>query len=195
MMRGLFSLLASRPTLGVLFQPSSFSSSSKFFSTTISLEQRRNRETIKTKHKKGKKQGQQLPSSSSPPSFSSSFDLFVSCLPGLEPFLKQELLALGIQPKEEEGRGGGGVEVRVDSLEKVMECHLCLGTASHVLIRCGEPFKVRKGKEERRGREEEKVGDLFWGLMIEPFPPFFPFFFFFFFPFPPPSSRPVPLLN
>eukprot|EP00009_Paramoeba_aestuarina_P010816 CAMPEP_0201542376 /NCGR_PEP_ID=MMETSP0161_2-20130828/72000_1 /ASSEMBLY_ACC=CAM_ASM_000251 /TAXON_ID=180227 /ORGANISM="Neoparamoeba aestuarina, Strain SoJaBio B1-5/56/2" /LENGTH=478 /DNA_ID=CAMNT_0047950021 /DNA_START=91 /DNA_END=1527 /DNA_ORIENTATION=+ len=103
--------------------------------------------------------------SSSPFSPSPSFDLFVSCLPGLEPFLKQELVALGIHPKGggREGKRGGGVEVSVGSLDKVMECHLCLGTASHVFLRCGEPFKARSFAEL-----EHKTSLFPWASLLTP---------------------------
>lgn len=70
-------------------------------------------------------------------------DIFVSCLPGLENVLAQEIEALGCTGIVEAGgvtieAGGSG-----STQELVHSCHLRLGTASHVLIRCGEPFTAR----------------------------------------------------
>ena len=36
------------------------------------------------------------------------------------------------------------------SVESIMKCHLHLGTATHILLRCGEPFKARGMEELRR---------------------------------------------
>ncbi len=59
-------------------------------------------------------------------------DLFAACLPGLEPLLVDELRALGTAPKERPG----GVSFR-GSHELLLRAHLELGTASHLLLRCG----------------------------------------------------------
>jgi putative N6-adenine-specific DNA methylase len=59
------------------------------------------------------------------------FDLFAACLPGLEPLLAAELTALGAEPVP----APGGCAFRGDS-SLLLRAHLCLGTASHVLLRC-----------------------------------------------------------
>jgi len=102
-----------------------------------------------------------------------NFQVFCSCLPGLEPYLYNELLTLGIQPlassapsNENEGdddasgrssrttpsnhprRGGGGVAFTTQSLTQLLSCHLYLGTASHILLRATpKPFQAL-GMEE-----------------------------------------------
>lgn len=81
--------------------------------------------------------------------------VFASCLPGLENILYHEIKGLGpnfvpfhlpednlsksthsIEPSEEPG----GVLFRVSSLSQIFACHLYLGSASHILIRCGGDF-------------------------------------------------------
>ena len=80
------------------------------------------------------------------------FSLFASCLPGLEAILHDELINLGFNPQSSAERliGSGGIAFTVDSVESLMKCHLHLGTATHVLLRCGEPFKARGMEELRR---------------------------------------------
>ena len=80
------------------------------------------------------------------------FSLFASCLPGLEAILHNELINLGFNPQSSAERliGSGGIAFTVDSVESIMKCHLHLGTATHVLLRCGEPFKARGMEELRR---------------------------------------------
>lgn len=73
-------------------------------------------------------------------------DLFVSCLPGLENVLSSELKALRIPHSP----SIAGANLRGASLEQVLQCHLYLGTASHVLLRCGKPFRARSFAELRR---------------------------------------------
>jgi len=109
------------------------------------------------------------------------FPLFASCLPGLEPILYEEITSLGFEPempskqtKRKGNRanarknniltparahtGAGGISFTVDSVESIMKCHLHLGTSTHILLRCGDPFKAR-GMEELR-RKVSKM--LFW---------------------------------
>ena len=77
------------------------------------------------------------------------FSLFASCLPGLEMILHSELVSLGFTPSPPL-IGAGGIAFTVDSVESLMKCHLHLGTATHVLLRCGEAFKARGMEELRR---------------------------------------------
>ena len=88
------------------------------------------------------------------------FSLFASCLPGLEAILRSELVGLGFTPEASSQPliGAGGIAFTVDSVESLMKCHLHLGTATHILLRCSEPFKAR-GMEELR-RKVSKM--LFW---------------------------------
>lgn len=81
-----------------------------------------------------------------------NFSLFASCLPGLEAILHSELVSLGFTPKQSSQPliGAGGIAFTVDSVECLMKCHLHLGTATHILLRCGEPFKARGMEELRR---------------------------------------------
>lgn len=65
-------------------------------------------------------------------------DLFVSCLPGLETLLSAELMALQIDHLVVPG----GATLVSPTISEMMDCHLYLGTASHVLLRCGKPFEA-----------------------------------------------------
>jgi len=111
------------------------------------------------------------PSPSPSPSPSSTtatdFRVFCSCLPGLEPYLYSELLSLGIQPtsappnpntivsvvntkhtRRRDRPLRGGVSFTTRSLDRLLSCHLHLGTASHVFLRATpEPFRAL-GMEE-----------------------------------------------
>lgn len=73
-------------------------------------------------------------------------NLFVSCLPGLEPLLSEELNSLHIPHSQT----AGGADIRSASTEQLLQCHLYLGMASHVLLRCGRPFRARSFAELRR---------------------------------------------
>mmetsp|Transcript_4381 Transcript_4381/g.8065 ORF Transcript_4381/g.8065 Transcript_4381/m.8065 type:complete len:495 (-) Transcript_4381:121-1605(-) len=73
-------------------------------------------------------------------------NLFVSCLPGLEPLLSEELKSLNIPHSQT----AGGANLRDASVKQLLQCHLYLGTASHVLLRCGRPFSARNFAELRR---------------------------------------------
>lgn len=66
-------------------------------------------------------------------------DAYVACHPGLEMFLCQELEALGIAHKVK----GYGATLLSPSIDDLRHCHLYLGTASNVFLRCGEPFSAR----------------------------------------------------
>jgi putative N6-adenine-specific DNA methylase len=57
-------------------------------------------------------------------------DLFISCLPGLEPVLGQELSSLGYSHKE----GRAGCFVPYESMEQIYRLNLSLRTASRVLL-------------------------------------------------------------
>jgi putative N6-adenine-specific DNA methylase len=83
--------------------------------------------------------------------------LFVSCLPGLEPILSHELTALNIPHSKTKG----GVNIRQASVDTITKCHLFLGSASHVLVRCGKAFNVRGFAELSR-----KVARMSWNQWI-----------------------------
>lgn len=79
-------------------------------------------------------------------------DLFAVCLPGLEPFLAEELAAAGL------GRGtiaAGGVAFRGDRAA-LYRAHLELGTATAVLVR------IDRFRATARRELERKVGRLPW---------------------------------
>lgn len=84
-------------------------------------------------------------------------DAYVSCHPGLETFLCQELDALNIAHKVK----GFGVTLSSPSLYDLLNCHLYLGTASNVFLRCGEPFSARA-----LGELERKVEIMPWRKML-----------------------------
>jgi len=65
---------------------------------------------------------------------------YISCQDGLEPFLKQELDMLGIAHKMHKTYGA---HLSHPSVEDLMRCHLFLGTASNIFLRCGDPFTAR----------------------------------------------------
>jgi putative N6-adenine-specific DNA methylase len=88
----------------------------------------------------------------------SHLDVFISCLPGLESILSAEMKALEIDHKTE----AGGVHLINPTTEDIMECHLFLGTASNVLLRCGDPFVVRGLPELRR-----KISKLPWRRILK----------------------------
>jgi putative N6-adenine-specific DNA methylase len=90
-----------------------------------------------------------------PPSY---MDVFVTCLPGLESILSAEMKALEIDHKKE----AGGVQIISPTTEDIMECHLFLGTASNVLLRCGDPFVARGLPELRR-----KTSKLPWRRILK----------------------------
>ena len=87
----------------------------------------------------------------------SKLNFFVSCLPGLEPVLSAELSSLSIP----HSRTVGGANLRGASLGQLLSCHLYLGTASHVLLRCGRPFDARSFAELRR-----KVAKMTWNRWL-----------------------------
>ena len=79
--------------------------------------------------------------------------LFAVCLPGLDPFLLQEIERLG--PSSHPSEETGGIEFE-GSLSDVYRCNLHLRTASRVLIRLGS-FYAAGFPELRR-----KTGNLPW---------------------------------
>lgn len=87
----------------------------------------------------------------------SKSNLFVSCLPGLEPLLSEELKTLRIP----HSRTTGGANLRDASVKQILKCHLYLGTASHVLLRCGRSFRARNFAELRR-----KVAKIPWNKWL-----------------------------
>ena len=65
---------------------------------------------------------------------------YISCQDGLEAFLKEELDMLGIAHKMHKNYGA---HLSHPSVEDLMRCHLFLGTASNIFLRCGDPFTAR----------------------------------------------------
>lgn len=61
--------------------------------------------------------------------------------------LRRELLSLGLNIKINNDEMKGGVHFRLSSLDEILKCHLYLGTASHIFLRAGEPFRAT-GMEE-----------------------------------------------
>lgn len=86
-----------------------------------------------------------------------SFDLFAACLPGFEPLLAGELVALGAEPKPLRG----GVAFTADAALAMRSC-LWLGTASHVLMRLAE-FPCRA-----LGELQRKAALLPWREWLRP---------------------------
>ena len=84
---------------------------------------------------------------------------YISCHEGLEPFLKEELDWLGIEHKMHKNYGAHLLKPTVEDL---MKCHLFLGTASNIFLRCGEPFAARALGELRR-----KVQAMPWGNILD----------------------------
>jgi putative N6-adenine-specific DNA methylase len=84
-------------------------------------------------------------------------DAYVACHPGLEAFLCQELTALGIAHKVK----GFGATLISPSVDDMLNCHLYLGTASNVFLRCGEPFSARA-----LGELERKVELIPWNKIL-----------------------------
>lgn len=93
-----------------------------------------------------------------------TLDVFITCQPGLENVLSQECNALGLHHKI--SRGGIiliSTNERMITVEDIMICHLYLGTASSILLRCGLPFTSRALGELKR-----KVENLPWNQIIHP---------------------------
>jgi putative N6-adenine-specific DNA methylase len=77
-----------------------------------------------------------------------SLELFAACQPGVEPFLIDELKALGATPQANRG----GVAFTGD-MKLLLRCGLWLGTASHLLVRIAT-FRCRAlGELERKAAE------------------------------------------
>ena len=81
--------------------------------------------------------------------FPQPLHLFAACLPGLENILHSEIRALGRGwvpfhlPDTHRNEQPGGVLFRVSSLSQIFTCHLYLGSASHIFIRCGGDFVAK----------------------------------------------------
>lgn len=96
--------------------------------------------------------------------------IFVSCAPGLEPYLIQECKSLGISQNKEEpefatnlpsGEDKGGIEF-LGNDEQIYQCNLHLRTASRVIVRLGE-FYAAAFSELRK-----KSSRLDWGQYLRP---------------------------
>lgn len=85
-------------------------------------------------------------------------DVEVTCHPGLETVLSQELDALGIAHKIERNCA----VLTNANLDTILSCHLYLGSASQVLLQCGTPFTARGLPELQR-----KVEKLPWKNLIQ----------------------------
>ena len=111
----------------------------------------------KQRHEVNRKLNPQELSASFPPN---TLDAFISCLPGLEPYLAEELKSLGHNCTVD----AGGVYLKGNlTKEDILDCHLHLGIASHVLIRWGEPFTARGLPELKR-----KIALLPWHQFLLP---------------------------
>ncbi|CAJ1931672.1 unnamed protein product [Cylindrotheca closterium] len=77
--------------------------------------------------------------SSSSPLDAPPLHVFASCLPGLEPFLNEELVSLGFQTR----RTTGGVHFRASNAKELHSCHLWCGTASNIYLRATEDKTFR----------------------------------------------------
>ena len=86
-------------------------------------------------------------------------EVYVSCLAGLETFLSEELTALGI---EHVVTGHGATISHPTTVNDLLRCHLYLGTASNVFLRCGAPFTARHLAELRRKVELLPWSQLLW---------------------------------
>ncbi len=82
----------------------------------------------------------------------------VTCLPGLEPILSKELRSLGIDHQTIKH----GAMLIEPSLRAIFQCNLYLGTASNILLRCGESFSARGLPEIRR-----KAAKLPWTEILQ----------------------------
>ncbi|MGE3172599.1 MAG: class I SAM-dependent RNA methyltransferase [Planctomycetota bacterium] len=86
-----------------------------------------------------------------------ALDLFAACLPGLEPLLADELRALGAAPEEQPGGAAFAGDAAL-----LRRAHLWLGTASHLLLRCGT-FRCRN-----LGELTTKTASLPWREWLRP---------------------------
>ena len=117
--------------------------SARLVDSRLSLKKAYRKSTITRRHKSSLQTTQDF-----------KMNLFVSCLPGLEPLLSAELDSLQIPHSPT----AGGANLRNASHDQLLQCHLYLGTASHVLWQCGRAFEARKFAELRK-----KVAKLKWG--------------------------------
>jgi putative N6-adenine-specific DNA methylase len=98
-----------------------------------------------------------LPSSSRrfPPDH---LDLYISCHPGLQKVVYEELDQLGYKYVAK----GNGAILTVDTIQDLYRCHAWLGAASHIFLRCGGTFRVRA-----MGELERKIAKFFpWQTLI-----------------------------
>jgi putative N6-adenine-specific DNA methylase len=79
-----------------------------------------------------------------------TFDALVTCQPGLEPVLSQELQSLGIQHGPSKSPSLPGIKIPRASIDDLYSCHLQLGTASRILLRCCPDFSARALGELQR---------------------------------------------
>jgi putative N6-adenine-specific DNA methylase len=84
-------------------------------------------------------------------------DVYLSCHPQLEAFLSQELRLLGIEHVVK----GRGVELISPTPQDLLRCCLYLGTASQVLIRCGNGFLARGLAELKRKVQKMPWSEIF----------------------------------
>lgn len=88
---------------------------------------------------------------------SAPLEIFVACLPGLEPFVARECGALGAAVGEQLTVGGGGVDCRGD-FATLMRMNLGLGCASHVLLRVAR-FRARHFSELHKRADRVAWGE------------------------------------
>lgn len=88
-----------------------------------------------------------------------SLKLYISCHPGLQNVVYEELKELGYKYTEK----GNGVLLTAETMRDVFRCHVWLGSAARIFLYCGEPFRVRA-----LGELERKVAKFFpWKDLID----------------------------
>lgn len=98
-----------------------------------------------------------------------NYQIFISCAPGIEPILKEEIRGLGLDSTPDgenvrlnhSGEEAGGVQLE-GQLEDVYKCNLHLRTASRVSVRLGE-FYAAAFSELRK-----KASRLSWEHLLVP---------------------------
>ena len=125
------------------------------------LIRKRHRKALERKQAKSKGTSRDSAPALAPSShsfFSKHLNAYVTCHPGLEPFLSQELNLLGIGHSIEPIR----YRLKLDSprVSDLFRCHLFLGTASHIQVSCGEDFGARGWPELQRKVERIPWNDI-----------------------------------
>jgi 23S rRNA G2445 N2-methylase RlmL len=75
-----------------------------------------------------------------------TFEIFASTLPGFESILSHELETKINISKDDQSITNGGISFDISSIKELYQCHLYLGTASHLLLRV--PTSMNRGDGE-----------------------------------------------